>query len=58
MNDASWLEFKAKHDEPGKEPCPFCGIRHTPAKAHPHCDMATRFKFWLECHNQSGIGAM
>lgn len=55
--EADWLEFKAKRDEPGKPPCPFCGIRHTPAKAHPYCDMATVFND-IECRNQSGIGSL
>ena len=42
--ETQWLEFKAKQDEPGKPPCPFCGIRHTPSGWHPFCDMVVRFK--------------
>lgn len=43
-----WLEFKAMHDDPGREPCPFCGIRHEPGTTHPYCTMATTFRWWRD----------
>lgn len=43
--ESQWLEFKARQDDPTTLPCPFCGIRHTPGKTVPFCDMVVRFKF-------------
>lgn len=43
--EAAWLEFKAMNDQPNIPECPFCGIHHEHGPTHPHCDMATRFKF-------------
>jgi hypothetical protein len=45
-SEADWQEFKALVDDRHSEVCPFCIVRHAPAKMHPYCDTASSFNAW------------
>ena len=51
---ADWLRFTEAAQDLSMPVCPLCGIHHMTANAHPYCDMAAVFKFWLAVSRSDG----